>query len=103
MFHGEGIVRTTNSNGGESHSGKKIPWPETAVRVRVPPEAQKKTGYAGLFHFLFLTRWLLAIGVIPTSRFMERVGAFWADFDSNLPIFERLGAPCPFSRLASDR
>ena len=28
--------------GGESHSGKKIPWPETAVRVRVPPEAPER-------------------------------------------------------------
>ena len=43
MIHGEGIAQTTNdNNGGESHSGKKIPWPETAVRVRVPPEALER-------------------------------------------------------------
>ena len=39
--HGEGIVQTTNIFGGESHSGTKIPWPEKAVRVRFPPEAQQ--------------------------------------------------------------
>ena len=27
--------------GGESHSGKKIPWSEGAVWVRVPPSLQK--------------------------------------------------------------
>lgn len=33
--HGEGIVQTTNRNGDENRSSKKIPWAVMPVQVRV--------------------------------------------------------------------
>ena len=38
--------------GGESHSGAKIPWPETAVRVRFPPGAQRRLYKLMIFNYL---------------------------------------------------
>ena len=51
MSDGEGIVQTTNSNGSESYSGKKIPWTARSVRVRVSSEAQES--FAKWERFLF--------------------------------------------------
>ena len=34
------VILSGLNNGGESRSGKKIPWTERSMRVRLPPGAQ---------------------------------------------------------------